>query len=71
MKNLFKWLKRNPCKECDFYVPCNNTCVSKKCNSSDPYVRFFDRLFCEPYKCNKEVANRMLESYLTILNKYR
>ena len=30
MKKLLKWLKRNPCKECEYYHYGNNTCQSKK-----------------------------------------
>lgn len=49
--DLIKFLKRNPCKECFYYHPKNNTCQSKKvATSGDGYVTLFDRLFCEPYK---------------------
>lgn len=46
---------RNPCKECLYYVPENNTCQSKKCGTGKNfYVTFWDRLFCEPYKGRKK-----------------
>lgn len=28
MKKIFDWLKRNPCKECKYYIVTNNTCQS-------------------------------------------
>lgn len=44
---------RNPCKECDYYHPENNTCQSKKvATMGDGYVTFMDRLFCKPYKAD-------------------
>lgn len=50
MKKLLKWLKRNPCKECEYYHSENNTCQSKKCITMKPgYVDWFDKLFCKPY----------------------
>ena len=51
MKKIFKWLKRNQCKECEYYHSENNTCQSKKCVTTKAgYVNWFDRLFCESYK---------------------
>ena len=52
IKKLIKWLKRNPCKNCDYYYKENNTCQSKKVATCGchPYVNWFDRHFCEPYK---------------------
>ena len=48
---------RNPCKECDYYHPENNTCQSKKCATmGDGYVTFIDRLFCEPYKVERKTG---------------
>ena len=48
---LFKFIKRNPCKECVYYHPENNTCQSKKVATSGyGYVPLMDRIFCEPYK---------------------
>ena len=48
-------MMRNPCKECDYYHPENNTCQSKKCGTGgDGYVTFMDRLFCKPYKADGE-----------------
>ena len=45
---------KNPCKECEYYHPENNTCQSKKCaTTGDGYVTFIDRLFCKPYKAGK------------------
>ena len=46
---------RNPCKECDYYYPENNTCQSKKCATmGDGYVTFMDRLLCKPYKAERD-----------------
>lgn len=46
---------RNPCKECIYYHEENGTCRSKKCaTGGDGYVTFWDRLFCDPYKDEKE-----------------
>ena len=53
IKKIIKWLKRNPCNECIYYKP-NGVCQSKKCASNNPYVTKIDRLFCEPYKGEKE-----------------
>lgn len=48
---IFKWLKRNPCKECEYYHSGNNTCQSKKCATMKAgYVSWFDKLLCKPYK---------------------
>ena len=47
---LLELFKRNPCKECMYYVSTNNVCQSKKCASNSPYVTIIDRLFCEPRK---------------------
>ena len=52
--NIIERLKRDPCKECDYYVPANGLCHSKKCASNNPYVTKFDRMFCEPYKQEEE-----------------
>lgn len=42
---------RNPCKECVYYHPENNTCQSKKCETGGyGYVGLWERLFCEPAK---------------------
>ena len=52
---LFKFIKRNPCKECVYYHPENNTCQSKKVvTMGDEYVSLMDRMFCEPYKGGEE-----------------
>ena len=55
VKKLIKWFKRNPCKNCDYYKE-NNICQSKKVATCGchPYVNWFDRLFCEPYKAESE-----------------
>ena len=47
---LLDLFKRNPCKECKFYVEKNNTCQSKKCASNNPYITKLDKMFCEPCK---------------------
>ena len=56
--NIFKLLKRNQCKECDYYNTPNNPqgwCQSKKvCNNGYGKVIWLDRMFCEPYKADKE-----------------
>lgn len=53
---LIQWLNRNSCKKCDYYCAENNVCHSKKCATCDshPYVNWFDRHFCEPYKLESE-----------------
>ena len=56
--NLIKFIiKRNPCKNCDYYRKENNVCQSKKVATcgNHPYVTLFDRLSCEPYKAKQEV----------------
>ena len=57
VKKVIKWFKRHPCKNCDYYTE-NNICQSKKLATcgNHPYVNWFDRLICEPYKIesNKE-----------------
>lgn len=52
INELIKRLKRNPCKECLYYCKENNVCQSKKCATCGchPYITWFDRLFCKPYK---------------------
>jgi hypothetical protein len=51
LKRFMAWLKRNPCAECLYYNPENNTCNSKKAVTMGPgYVTWTDRLYCEPYK---------------------
>lgn len=56
---LIQWFKRNACEKCDYYHTSNNTCQSKKCATCGchPYVNWFDRHFCEPYKTESEVNN--------------
>jgi len=51
---LIQWFKRNACKDCDYYYPENNVCQSKKCETCGchPYVNWFDRHFCQPYKAS-------------------
>jgi hypothetical protein len=39
--------KRNPCKECMYYIKENNTCQSKKCASNNPYITKIDRMLCK------------------------
>lgn len=47
---------RNPCKECIYYVPENNTCHSKRAATNlEGYVTFIDRLFCEARKENERI----------------
>lgn len=48
---LIEYLKRNPCKECDYYHERNNICQSKKVATcgTHPYINKIDRMFCEPY----------------------
>jgi len=55
IRKLIKWFNRNYCKECDYYCAGNNVCQSKKCatNGCHPYVNWFDRHFCKPYKAGK------------------
>lgn len=50
IKKLIEWLKRNPCKNCEYYHKENNVCQSKKVATcgNHPYVNLADRLFCEP-----------------------
>ena len=50
IKRLVDWFIRIPCSVCEFYIEENNTCQSKKCGSTNPYITRADRLFCEPYK---------------------
>lgn len=39
---------RNPCSECVYYHPENNTCQSKKCaTSGEGYVTWIDRRYCK------------------------
>ena len=59
INKIIKWIKRNPCEECDYYKP-NGICQSKKVITcgNHPYVNFIDRLFCEPYKAESEEANQ-------------
>ena len=54
IKKLLSYLRRNPCTECNYYVPEHNICQSKKCATCGchPHVTLFDRLFCEAYKEN-------------------
>ena len=56
IKKLIQWFKRNACKDCDYYYPENNVCQSKKCVTCGchPYVNWFDRHFCQPYKAESE-----------------
>ena len=49
-----EYLRRDPCKECSFYIKSNNTCQSKKCVMLNGNVTWFDRLCCEPYINEKE-----------------
>lgn len=55
MHKLIQWFKRDACKECDYYHAENKVCQSKKCATCGchPYVNWFDRHFCEPYKSRK------------------
>lgn len=59
MKKLLKRLKRNPCKECEYYHSENNTCQSKKIATcgNHPYITWFDKLFCKPYKGEGDKQN--------------
>lgn len=59
LNKLIQWLKRNPCKECDYYYPASNVCQSKKCATCGchPYVNWIDRHFCEAYKAESEDNN--------------
>lgn len=51
---------RDPCKECIYYHPENNTCQSKKCATArEGYVTRWDNLHCKPYKL--EWINRLKE----------
>lgn len=60
IKKFIKWFKRNPCKNCDFYKE-NNICQAKKVTtcSCHPYVNWFDRHFCEPYRAENEGNNEI------------
>ena len=54
LRDLFNPV-RNPCKECNYFHPENNTCQSKKCATGGlGYITFLDRLLCKPYKLTKE-----------------
>lgn len=57
MGKIFEWLKRNPCKECIYYIVTNNTCQSKKCATCGNHseVTIIDRLFCEPCKEQEDI----------------
>jgi len=52
MSKLIQLFKKNACKDCGYYCPENNVCQSKKCVTCGchPYVNWFDRHFCQPYK---------------------
>ena len=52
--SIIERLKRNSCKECDYYCATNNICQSKKCTNNNPYVNKIDRMFCEPYKVDRK-----------------
>lgn len=54
-KKLIKWLKRNSCKNCDYYKK-NNICQSKKVATCGchPYANWFDRHFCTPHRAGME-----------------
>ena len=56
IKKLFKWLEKNSCIECEYYCKENNVCQSKKCATygCNPYVNWFDKHFCKPYKAENE-----------------
>ena len=58
IKEIIEFCKRNPCKECKFYVSINNTCQLKKCSFNNPYVTKIDRLFCEADKYKAESENK-------------
>ena len=50
-----EFLKRDVCKECDYYHKENGTCQSKKCaTGGDGTVGFIERKFCTPYQAIKE-----------------
>lgn len=59
---IIKLLKRNPCKECLYYIKENNICHSKKAATCGlhPYVSLFDRMYCNPYKGRKEVSRETI-----------
>lgn len=50
-----EFLARDACSECDYYIPENGICQSKKCCTSGnhPYVNWIDRKFCKPYKAER------------------
>jgi hypothetical protein len=49
---LVRWFNKNACRICSYYCTENNVCQSKKCATygRNPYVNWFDRHFCKPYK---------------------
>ena len=62
-----KFLKRDVCKECDYYHKENGTCQSKKCvTGGSGYVGFIERKFCTPYKENidKKVNKATKEDFI-------
>lgn len=54
---LFNFLKKDNCKDCDYYIKENGTCQSRKCATcgTSPYVTKLDRLFCTPVKMEKPI----------------
>lgn len=49
-----EFLKRDVCRECDYYHKENGTCQSKKCaTGGDGTVGFIERKFCTPYKATR------------------
>ena len=55
INKIKKFLAKNVCSECDYYKSENGVCQSKKCATCGchPYVTWFDRKFCEPYKADR------------------
>jgi hypothetical protein len=52
INKIKKLLNKNACSECNYYNPDTKVCQSKKVQTygCHPYVNWFDRKFCKPYK---------------------
>lgn len=54
---LFNIFKRNPCKECDYYIKESNICQLKSSAMDSPWPSLADRLFCESCKYENKKNN--------------
>lgn len=51
-----EFLRRDVCKDCDYYIKENGTCHLKKCATSGyGYVGFIERKFCTPESIDRKV----------------